>query len=106
MAKLDLLQGTLDLLILKTLNLGPQHGWGISQRIQQISDNVLRVPNAASVVTVCWSRDGDTAPTSAATRVSVWRSGGFERPQAVTEATTIVASRKGRIIEILAKKKA
>ena len=43
MAKLDLLQGTLDLLILKTLALGPQHGWGISQRIQQISDNVLRV---------------------------------------------------------------
>ena len=41
--KLDLLQGTLDLLILKTLALGPQHGWGISQRIQQISDNVLRV---------------------------------------------------------------
>jgi transcriptional regulator len=42
-AKLDLLQGTLDLLILKTLALGPQHGWGISQRIQQISENVLRV---------------------------------------------------------------
>ena len=41
--KADLLQGTLDLLILKTLALGPQHGWGISQRIQQISENVLRV---------------------------------------------------------------
>ena len=41
--KLDLLQGTLDLLILKTLALRAQHGWGISQRIQQISDNVLRV---------------------------------------------------------------
>ena len=41
--KLDLLQGTLDLLILKTLALGAQHGWGISQRIQQTSDNVLRV---------------------------------------------------------------
>ena len=38
-----LLQGTLDLLILKTLALGALHGWGISQRIQQISDNVLRV---------------------------------------------------------------
>jgi PadR family transcriptional regulator, regulatory protein PadR len=43
MAKLDLLQGTLDLLILKTLALGPQHGWGIAQRIQQSSENVLRV---------------------------------------------------------------
>jgi transcriptional regulator len=39
----DLLQGTLDLLILRTLALGPQHGWGISQRIQQVSADVLRV---------------------------------------------------------------
>ena len=42
-SKSDLLQGTLDLLILKTLGLGPQHGWGISQRIQQISQDVLQV---------------------------------------------------------------
>ena len=41
--KPDLLQGTLDMLILKTLALGPLHGWGISQRIAQISDDVLRV---------------------------------------------------------------
>jgi len=39
----DLLQGTLDLLILRTLRPGPQHGWGISQRIQAVSDDVLRV---------------------------------------------------------------
>lgn len=39
----DLLQGTLDLLILKTLGLGAQHGWAISQRIQQMSDDALRV---------------------------------------------------------------
>jgi PadR family transcriptional regulator len=39
----DLLQGTLDLLILKVLALGPQHGWGISQRILQISEDVLRI---------------------------------------------------------------
>jgi transcriptional regulator len=42
-AKSDLLQGTLDLLILKTLALEPTHGWGISQRIQQISQDVLQV---------------------------------------------------------------
>ena len=42
-SKLDLLQGTLDLLILRTLNAGPMHGWAISQRIQQISEDVLRV---------------------------------------------------------------
>ncbi len=39
----DVLQGTLDMLILRTLALGPQHGWGISQRIQQISAEVLQV---------------------------------------------------------------
>lgn len=37
MAKTDLLQGTLDLLILKILVLGPNHGWGIASRIRQIS---------------------------------------------------------------------
>ena len=41
--KSDLLQGTLDLLILKTLELEPMHGWGITQRIQQISEDVLQV---------------------------------------------------------------
>ncbi len=40
---LPLLQGTLDLLILRTLALGPMHGWAISQRIQQMSNDVLRV---------------------------------------------------------------
>ncbi len=41
--KTDLLQGTLDLLVLKILALGPTHGWDITQRIQQISEDVLRV---------------------------------------------------------------
>jgi transcriptional regulator len=41
--KLDLLQGTLDLLILRTVQTGPQHGWAISERIQRISRDVLRV---------------------------------------------------------------
>jgi PadR family transcriptional regulator, regulatory protein PadR len=39
----DLLQGTLDLLVLKTLQAGPTHGWDISQRIQQVSRDVLKV---------------------------------------------------------------
>ncbi len=43
MQRLDLPQGTLDLLILKTVALEPQHGWAISERIQQISSNVLQV---------------------------------------------------------------
>src|SRR5438874_606758 len=41
--RIDLPQGTLDLLILRTLALEPQHGWAISERIQQISSDVLRV---------------------------------------------------------------
>ena len=41
--RMDLPQGTLDLLILKTLSLGPQHGWAISERLQQISTGVVRV---------------------------------------------------------------
>jgi PadR family transcriptional regulator, regulatory protein PadR len=39
----DALRGSLDLLVLKTLSLSPMHGWGISQRVQQISDGVLEV---------------------------------------------------------------
>ena len=41
--KTDLLQGTLDLLLLKVVALGPVHGYGISQRIRQISSSVLQV---------------------------------------------------------------
>ena len=39
----EILQGTLDLLILKTVALEPMHGWGIAQRIQQISREVLQI---------------------------------------------------------------
>ena len=42
-SRIDLPQGTLDLLILRTLALGPQHGWAISERVQQISKDVLRI---------------------------------------------------------------
>jgi PadR family transcriptional regulator, regulatory protein PadR len=41
--RIDLPQGTLDLLILKSLALEPQHGWAISERIQQISKDVLQI---------------------------------------------------------------
>ena len=44
MAKpIDLVQGTLDLLILKTVSLEPKHGWAIAKRIQQVSDDILMV---------------------------------------------------------------
>ncbi len=41
--RIDLPQGTLDLLILRTLSLGSQHGWAISERVQQVSSDVLRI---------------------------------------------------------------
>jgi len=43
----DLVQGTLDLLMLKTLALQPMHGWGIAQRIRQVSKDVLQVNQGA-----------------------------------------------------------
>ena len=45
----DVLQGTLDLLIMKTIALQPMHGWAIAQRIQQISDDLLRVRQASGL---------------------------------------------------------
>jgi len=46
-ARLDLPQGTLDLLILKALSLGPQHGWAISERLHQVSHATLQVPQGS-----------------------------------------------------------
>ncbi|MGH9711170.1 MAG: helix-turn-helix transcriptional regulator, partial [Candidatus Acidiferrales bacterium] len=43
----DLVQGTLDLLILRTITHEPMHGWGIAQRIQIVSNNVLQVRQGA-----------------------------------------------------------
>ncbi len=43
----DLIQGTLDLLILNTISLQPQHGWAIAKRIQQVSNEVLQISQGA-----------------------------------------------------------
>lgn len=45
--RLDLPQGTLDLLILRVLSLGPQHGWAVSERLHQISRETLQVPQGS-----------------------------------------------------------
>ena len=45
--KLDLPQGTLDLLILKAVSLGPMHGWAISERIHQVSHATLQIPQGS-----------------------------------------------------------
>ena len=47
MTRLDLPQGTLDLLILKALSLEPQHGWAVSQRIHQVSRESIAVPQGS-----------------------------------------------------------
>src|SRR5688572_596980 len=46
-ARLDLPQGTLDLLILKAVSLGPMHGWAISERIHQVSRETLLIPQGS-----------------------------------------------------------
>jgi PadR family transcriptional regulator, regulatory protein PadR len=43
----DLIQGTLDLLILKTISVEPKHGWAIAKRIQEVSDDALQVTQGA-----------------------------------------------------------
>jgi PadR family transcriptional regulator PadR len=45
--KTDLLQGTLDMLVLKTISLGPLHGYGVLLRLQQISGEALRIPQGS-----------------------------------------------------------
>ena len=60
----DALRGSLDLLILKTLSLAPMHGWGISQRVQQISDGVLEV-NQGSLYPALQRLEKDGLITSA-----------------------------------------
>jgi PadR family transcriptional regulator len=45
--RLDLPQGTLDLLILKAISLGPQHGWAISERIREVSRAALQIPQGS-----------------------------------------------------------
>ncbi len=56
-AEADLLQGTLNLLILKTLALGALHGWGISKRIRQMSEEVLQV-NQGSLYPALYRLEG------------------------------------------------
>lgn len=55
--KSELLQGTVDLLILKTLANGPMHGWGIAQRIQQVSNGVLSI-NQGSLYPALYRLEG------------------------------------------------
>ena len=52
----DLLQGTLNMLVLRTLELGPLHGWAISKRIRQVSDDALQI-NQGSLYPALYRRE-------------------------------------------------
>ena len=67
--KSDLLQGTLDMLILKVVALGPIHGYGISQRIRQISKDVLQVQQAPCHFDSTIDSQGRFHPMSTDTRI-------------------------------------
>ena len=71
--KKDILQGTLDLLVLRVLSSGPRHGYGIAKRIEQISDEVLRVQQGSlypalhrldekAFIQATWEQEGDQRP--------------------------------------------
>ena len=69
-ARIDLPQGTLDLLILRTLSLEPQHGWGISERVQQMSSEVLRIQQG-SLYPALHRLDHSTEPVQAGVFVAL-----------------------------------
>ena len=90
---LDLLQGTLDLLILKTLSTGQMHGWGISQRIQQLSQDVLQV-NQGSLYPALYRLENqgwikaEWGPSENNRRAKFYRMTGRGRQQLRAEAAT------------------
>jgi PadR family transcriptional regulator, regulatory protein PadR len=83
--KSDLLQGTLDLLILRTLSLAPMHGWGISQRIQQISRDVLQV------------NQGSLYPALARLEIAGWLRGEWGLSENNRQAKFYSLTKAGRI---------
>ena len=79
----DLIQGTLDLLLLKTLSLEPMHGFGIARRVEQVSRGVFKVnPGSLLIALICFERAGwldsewrDTANSRRAKYYTLTRSG-------------------------------
>jgi transcriptional regulator len=82
--KSDLLQGTLDLLILKTIELEPMHGWGISLRIQQVSESVLQV------------NQGSLYPALHRLEEQGWISAGWKTSENNRQAKYYELTRRGR----------
>ena len=75
MPSTELLQGTLDLLILKAVSLGPEHGYGILLRIQQVSRDKLQISRALSIPPCTgWSIRASSPRNGANPRTSAGRS--------------------------------
>ena len=89
----DLLQGTLDLLILKTLALEPLHGWGLAKRIQSLSDEVL-VVNQGSLYPALYRLEdealiaGEWHQSDEGRRIKVYRLTAAGRQRLTREART------------------
>lgn len=104
-ANLELLQGTLDMLVLRTLATGPQHGWGISQRIQQVSEEVLRVnqgslyPALVRLQREGWI-EGEWGTSENNRRAKFYRltRAGRRRLESETESWTRLASAVARVL--------
>ncbi|HEV2448412.1 MAG TPA: PadR family transcriptional regulator [Candidatus Sulfopaludibacter sp.] len=80
----DLIQGTLDLLILRTLALEPMHGWAIARRIQQASEEVLQVTQGALY------------PALHRLEQQGWLRGGWRQTETGREAKIYALTRAGR----------
>jgi transcriptional regulator len=91
--KADLLQGTLDLLILKALGAGPRHGWAISKRIQQLSRDVLTA-NQGSLYPALYRLEdrgwiaGAEAQSAEGRRIKIYRLTAAGRRQLAEETET------------------
>ena|SRR5579884_3445740 len=106
-SRLDLLQGTLDLLILRTLQTGPMHGWAISERIQQISGDVLQV-NQGSLYPALHRLEhqgwiaAEWGVSELGRRARFYRltAGGRKQLQLETENWSRLASAIGRVLDL------
>ena len=92
-AKADLLQGTLDLLVLKTLTLAPLHGWAISKRIRERSDEALQV-NQGSLYPALYRLEdrgwivGEAGKSSEGRAIKIYRLSATGRRQLQREVAT------------------
>jgi|SRR5262245_678606 transcriptional regulator len=103
---LELLQGTLDLLVLRILAAGPQHGWGIAQKLQVLSEDALRV-NQGSLYPALYrlEREGWIAAEWGASennrKARFYRltKSGRKQLEAETESWTRMAAAVARVLE-------